>query len=195
MNPTKMLRPAQLKPYLLRFVGWSLFFAVIYAAIANDYAAAVVRMADLFTNVFTPVTLDPNPRGLVANSPSAKYPMGIPYTLTVIGLNAIFAPALVLTTVRSAVSGALRAALSMIIMVILHAGEVTLIILFHLSHPDNAAVSLGYSDTVVSSIQWVYRFIDRMSYALFPFLAWAIACPDVIAQFFASRAQSEESQE
>jgi hypothetical protein len=172
---------------LLRFAGWSVVFSILYYLSTEVYAIVVVYLGEGITNLLVPVAIDPSAQGFVVTNPDAREPMGVPYSLSLIGLNAIFAPALVMTTVGASLGGILRAGLSLVIMVVLHAVEVSSIVLFHISHPDNTAISLGYSDAIVASIQWVYRFLDRMSYALFPFLAWALACPDVIADLLRLR--------
>lgn len=187
-----MSLPARLGLSLLRFSGWSLFFALVYSMTADYYAEMVVAIADWFTSFFVPISLETNPRGLVATSPDASYPMGIPYSLRLIGLNAIFAPALALATIGASLRGILRACFALFIMALFHGVEVSSIVLFHVSHPDNTAISLGYPDAIVSSIQWTYRFLDRMSYALFPFLAWAIACPEVVSSLFLPRNKLED---
>jgi len=182
-----MLQSTRLGAYLLRFAGWSLVLSVVYYLAADVYAVLVVSLGEWMTNLLVPITLNAASRGLILTTPEASAPMGVPYSLALVGLNSVFAPALVLTTVGASFSGALRAGLSLVIMVVFHATEVTSIVLFHISHPENTAISLGYADAMVALIQWVYRFIDRMSYALFPFLAWALACPDVIADLFRLR--------
>jgi hypothetical protein len=182
-----MLKPKRLGAYLLTFVGWSLVFSIVYYFAADVYAVLVVSLGEWMTNLLVPINLETASRGFVLTTPEAREPMGVPYSLSLIGLNSIFAPALVMTTVGVNFGGVLRAGLSLVIMAALHAMEVMSIVLFHISHPENTAIALGYSDAMVSLIQWFYRFIDRMSYALFPFLAWALACPDVIADLFRSR--------
>lgn len=182
-----MLRLQTFISYLLRFAGWSVVFSVLYYLGTEVYAIVVVYLGESITNLLVTLAIDPSAHGFIVTTPSAREPMGVPYSLSLIGLNAIFAPALVMTTVGANFGGALRAGFSLVIMVVLHAVEVSSIVFFHISHPENTAFSLGYSDAVVASIQWVYRFFDRMSYALFPFLAWALACPDVIADLVRSR--------
>jgi hypothetical protein len=185
-----MPQAAPLSMLILRFAGLSLGFAALYALGTDYYAQLVVNTADLLTSLVLPVTIETHPHGFVVYSPEAKQPMGVPYRLTVIGLNIIFAPALVLTTLGVSLSAVARTLISLLVMVFLHGVEVTSIILYQASHPDNAAFALHFSDAALTVVQFFYRFLDRMAYALFPFLAWAIACPETIASFFQSRTSS-----
>lgn len=177
-----MTASIKLRRYFFRFIGWSLLFALVYFLVFHYYASLVVRVADVVTDVVIPITIQPHPKGLVITSPKALQPIGVPYSLYLIGLNAIFAPALVLTTTGLTLGGALRSVAAVLIMLILHVINIMLIVMFYVSHPDNASIVLGFSEPMVATIGWVYRFFDRMGYALFPFLAWAIVCPDVIAR-------------
>jgi hypothetical protein len=189
-----MIEPAKISQYLLRFAGWSVFFVVIYHIAFDDYAAVVVQLADVLTDLIVPVSIQSELRGLVVYSPEASHPMGVPYSLYQIGLNAIFAPALVLATTGMTTSGAIRSVAAILVMILLHSVEVWSIVLFHISHPENTAIALGLADSTVSTIAWFYRFLDRMAYAFFPFLAWIITSGDVIARLFAtSRSQKNES--
>ncbi len=185
-----MTASIKLRRYFFRFVGWSLLCALVYFLIFDYYASLVVRVADVLTDAVIPITIQPHPRGLVITSPNARQPIGIPYSLYLIGLNAIFAPALVLTTAGLTLGGAMRAVAAVLIMLILHAINVMLIVMFYVSHPDNTSIVLGFSEPTVATIGWVYRFFDRMGYTLFPFLAWAIVCPDVIARLVSTRDRS-----
>lgn len=177
----------KLSRYLLWFVAWSIIFAVLYNLTAGPYASLVVRIADFFTDAVVPVTLEPHPRGLIIMSPEARQPIGAPYSLYIVGLNVIFAPALVLTTVGATLNGGVRALGSIVIMILLTAVKIMSIVLFYLSNPDNAMIDLGFSDATVAVLASSYKFMDRMAYAFFPFLAWAIVCPDVIVRLFARK--------
>lgn len=180
----------KLSCYPFWFVGWSVLFALVYFLVFDYYAALVVRVADVFTDIVVPVTILPHPKGLVITSPEARQSIGAPYSLYLIGLNAIFAPALVLTTVGLTLGGVLRAVAAVLIMLILHAINIMAVVLFYLSHPGNAVIALGFSESTVATIGWIYRFFDRMGYGLFPFLAWAIVCRDVIARLVSTRDRS-----
>ena len=175
-----MLHPKKLSGYFLSFIAWSAVFAVLYHLGADVYANVLVVTAETLTNLVLPVTIHPNPNGFVVFSSEASAPMGVPYRLYLIGLNVIFAPALVLTTLGANESGAVRALLAVLIVLLLQAIEVVSIVLFSASHPDNTLFSLGFSATTVQSIAWVYKFLDRMAYALFPFIAWAIVASDLL---------------
>jgi hypothetical protein len=180
----------KVRRYFFRFIAWSLLFALVYFLVFDYYESLVVRVAEVFTDIAVPVTIQPHPKGLVITSPKARQPMGAPYSLYLIGLNVIFAPALVMTTVGLTLGGALRSVTAVSIMLILHAINVMLVVLFYVSHPDNPSIVLGFSEPTVATIGWIYRFFDRMGYALFPFLAWAIVCPDVIARLVSTRDRS-----
>ncbi len=179
-----MIEPAKFSQYILRFAGWSVFFVVIYYLAFDDYAAVVVQLAEVLTDLVVPVSIQIQPRGLVVYSPAASHPMGVPYSLYQIGLNVVFAPALVLATTGMTVSGAIRSVAAILVMIVFHSTEVWSIVLFHISHPDNAAIALGFADSTISTIAWFYRFLDRMAYAFFPFLAWVITSGDLIARFY-----------
>jgi hypothetical protein len=181
-----MIVPAKFSRYLIRFAGWSFFFVVIYYLAFDDYAAIVVQLAEVLTDLIVPVSIQIQPRGLVVYSPEARHPMGVPYSLYQIGLNAAFAPALVLATTGMTTSGAIRSVAAISIMIMLHSVEVWSIVLFHISHPENTAIALGFADSTVSAIAWFYRFLDRMAYAFFPFLAWVVTSGDLIARFFST---------
>jgi hypothetical protein len=178
----------RLSGYLLRFAGWSLLFALLYSLVTRDYMRLIVFLADVLTNLVVPVTMQAAYPGLVINSPLATSAIGAPYSLTGIGLNLIFAPALVLATVGLSKEAPWRVLVAILIMMGLHAIQITSIAMFYLSHPDNASIALGYSESTVTALGWAYRFIDRMSYALFPFVAWALVCLDRLGELFATAA-------
>ena len=187
-----MIEPAKISRYLFRFAGWSVFFVVIYYLAFDDYAAVVVQLAEVMTNLVVPAEIQIQPKGLVIYSPEATQPMGVPYSLYQIGLNAVFAPALVLATTGMTASGAIRSVAAILVMILLHSVEVWSIMLFHISHPDNTSIALGFADATVSTIGWFYRFLDRMAYALFPFLAWIITSGDPIARRFSTSRLQED---
>lgn len=164
--------------YLLAFVGWSLLVFGLYHLGADVYARTLLVAADAVTDVFVPVTLGFHPNGVVILSPEASAPMGTPYRLYLIGLNVIFAPALVLTTFGLTTQGAVRSLLAIAIVMALQAIQVALIVLFTVTHPDNELFELGFSRASVAVIDWSYTFFDRMGYALLPFIAWALVSFD-----------------
>jgi hypothetical protein len=170
----------RLSGYFLSFAGWSAVFALLYHLGADFYANMLVIIAEMLTNNVLPVSMQTHPNGFVVFSPEARGPMGVPYRLYLIGLNVIFAPALVLTTFGVSTTGAVRALIAILIVILLQAIQVVFIVLFSASHPDNALFSLDYSDFTVAAIAWTSTFMDRMGYALFPFLAWAIVSSDLI---------------
>jgi hypothetical protein len=172
----------RLSKYLLQFLGWSAAFAVVYHFTADFYAGVLLSGADRLTDVVLPVTLRLHPNGFVAVSPEATGPMGMPYRLYLIGLNVVFAPALVLTTLGLNRQGVVRALLAVAIVMVLHTLQVVSIVLFSASHPDNVLFNLGYADLTVAVIAWIYKFMDRMGYALIPFMAWAVVCSDRLPQ-------------
>jgi hypothetical protein len=98
--------------------------------------------------------------------------------LYLIGLNVIFAPALVLTSIGANIQGVIRAGVAVLIVMLFQTIQVVAIVLFSATHPDNQLFNLHYSDALVASFAAVYFFLDRMGYALIPFTAWAIACAD-----------------
>jgi len=177
-----MLRPKKLSHLLAAFVGWVGLFAIVYHVGSAQYASVMVWLAERFADLLVAVSMRPHPQGLVVLAAEARQPIGVPYSLYQIGLNAIFAPALVLVTVGVSASGLLRTVAAILIVLLLQAFEVVSIVLFHLSHPDNLAINLGWPEATVSLIGWVYRFIDRMAYAFFPFFAWFVVCLDVLFQ-------------
>lgn len=174
-------RPAWID-YARRFVGWSIAFAVLYLTLMDDYGRVIVAAGELLVNLQVPLSLVPHPRGILATSPAVSEPMGVPYSVSLIGLNVIFAPALVLATLGMTLDAAVRVLLAILIMIGLQAVEIWSILMFYLSHPDNTWMSLEFSESAVTAYAWIYRFLDRMCYVLFPFLAWAIVCPDVIGR-------------
>lgn len=177
--------------FLVKLVGWTLVFAGVYYLTAAVYARMVLTIANLLANLALPLKILPYQQVMVVISPQASGPIGIPYELAKIGLSAIFAPALVLATVGFSISGILRALAALVIMILLGALEISSIVFFYLSHPANTAISLGLSDGITHAIGLLYRFFDRMSYALFPFLAWFLTCSDVIAKLVPGRGRAQ----
>lgn len=167
--------------FLARLLGWTLVFAALYYWFAPFYMGAVLALADLWVDAVFPLSLMAHPHGIVVMSATAPEPMGLPYRLDAIGLNLIFAPALVLATLGAHWSALPRAAAAILIMLLLHSLQILLILLFYLIHPDNTLMSVAPPPAAAAAIRWSYSLLDRMGYALFPFLAWAITCPRVLA--------------
>lgn len=180
----------RLKALTFVFLGWTVVFAGLYYWGSDVYIRLVLAAADVLTDTIIPVTLQSHPKGIVVLSPAAQQPMGMPYSMFLTCLNAIFAPALVLTTVGVAWGGIFRASLAILVMLGLHSINASTIVLFHVSHPENPLFDLNLSHQATAVFAWTYQFFDRMAYAFFPLLAWAIVCPDVISDYIRSYRQS-----
>lgn len=176
----------------LRAVGWlfvwALVFAALYVAAFPVYRSGVLAIAELLIRPLATVSLAPHEAGLVVASPQASVPMGVPYDLFSIGLNVVFAPALVLALMPLSFGALARALGAIGIMIALHGLQVGSIVAYYVAHPDNSLFALGLSSQAVGGVEAVYRFLDKMSYALFPLVAWGLICPDVLARLLAAAA-------
>jgi hypothetical protein len=167
------------------FVLWTGLFVLLYIEANQEYLTAVIAVADSVTRAAFDLNLNLHPNGLVITGAGVAEPLGLPYNFRTIGLNVVFAPALVLATLGASIAGAIRAAIAILLMIVLHAAQTLSIVLVYAVHPDTSGLDLGFASAAfATSVTWVYQFIDRMSYALFPFLVWAVLCPDAIASFW-----------
>lgn len=173
------------------FVVWSLAFAILYHEAFGAYEGLVLQLTGYTARLFVPLSLAPHPQGVVVSIQGVEQPFGMPYDFFAIGINVIFAPALVLATYGTTISGGVRALGSILIMIAFHVVEMLSIVLFYLSNPENPMFSLGWGAAATTAAYWLYEFLDTMSYALFPFLAWMLVCPDVLGKLFRRLAQSE----
>jgi len=182
-------RTTPIRQYLLAFLVWlGLSTAVFYLGFAY-YAQAILLLAEQILGLFTPVSVDldyANRVGISLTYPGIAQPMVFRTNLFSIALNWIFAPALVLTISTFAFSGkaVMRLLGALLIMWILHGFHVALILLHFLTQAANPLIPPDFSPLLASFIHWLYAFIDKMGYTLFPFIAWLSVCfKDVIALF------------
>jgi hypothetical protein len=133
--------------------GWALVFGALYVLAFPVYRAAVLAVAELLIRPLAIVSLAPHEAGLVVASPQASAPMGVPYDLFSIGLNVVFAPALVLALMPLSFGALARALGAVGIMIALHGLQVGSIVAYYVAHPDNTLFALGLSSQAVAGVE------------------------------------------
>ena len=182
-------RTTPIKHYLMAFLLWLGISTVVFYLGFSYYAQAVLFLAEQFIGLATPigVNLDyANRVGITLAYPGIPQPMIFRTNLFSITLNWIFAPALVLSTVTFSLKGraTLRVLGALLIMWVLHAVHVTLILLHFLTQATNPLIPPDFSPLLASFIDWLYVFVDKMGYTLFPFIAWLVVCFKDILDLF-----------
>jgi hypothetical protein len=176
------------------FLLWTLLFVLLYVEAHHEYLTAVITVAGSITQTAFDLNLNLHRNGLVITGADVAEPLGLPYNFRTIGLNVIFAPALVLTTLGASIKGAIRAVVAILLMIVLHAMQALSIVLVYAVHPETSGLDLGFSSaSFATSVTWVYQFIDRMSYALFPFLVWGVLCAGAITAFWRTDSAQPEA--
>jgi hypothetical protein len=183
-------RTTPIKHYLLAFLIWLGLATVVFYLGFTYYAQAILFLAEQTINLVTPIGVDLvyNERvGIALTYPGIAQPMVFRTNLFSIALNWIFAPALVLTTNTFSFSGKVLTRLlgAIVIMWVLHGLHVALILLHFLTQASNPLIPPDFSTLLASFIHWLYVFIDKMGYTLFPFIAWLSVCFKDIMSLFA----------
>ena len=181
--------------YLLAFLLWlGISLAVFYLGF-KFYAQAVLFLAEYVFSLVAPVSVDldyASRLGITLSYPGIAQPMVFRANLFSITLNWIFAPALVLTTVTFSFLGLAiqRLVGAVLIMLVLHTLHVDLILLHFLTSATNPLIPPGFSPLLAGFIHWMYVFIDKMGYTLFPFIAWFAVCFKDIMRLFAPKIET-----
>lgn len=184
-------RTALVRRYLFAFTGWLILFAALYLVLFPFYAKAVLWLSAKLLGAFTTteVRLFAVPgKGIALSYAGGLNPMGFRFDLFSIALNLMFAPALVMTTLRISLRAAGLAALSIGIMAGLHALHVAIIVLHFLTQGTNPLIPENFPAGFAMAIHWSYTFVDKMGYTLFPFIAWFAVCAADVLHFLGRRA-------
>ena len=182
--------------YLLAFLLWlGISLAVFYLGF-KFYAQAVLFLAEYILGWIAPVSVDleyVSRLGITLSYPGIAQPMVFRANLFSITLNWIFAPALVLTTVTFSFLGLAvqRVVGAVLIMLVLHTLHVDLILLHFLTSASNPLIPPGFSPFWAGAIHWLYFFVDKMGYTLFPFIAWFAVCFKDIMGLFAPKPETD----
>lgn len=169
--------------YLLTFLLWLGLALLVFYFGFDAYAYAVLFIAELVMSLTTPVlvNLDHSDQfGIMLMYPGIPQPMVFRANLFSVTLNWIFVPALVLTTLTFVKPGLLlslqRIVIALLIMLLLHALHVVLILLHFLTQATNPLIPPDFPELLAQFIHWLYYFVDKMAYTLFPFIAWIAVC-------------------
>ncbi|MCB1813378.1 MAG: hypothetical protein KDK04_16910 [Candidatus Competibacteraceae bacterium] len=187
-------RTSPIKHYLLAFVLWLGISTGVFYLIFPYYAQAILFLAGHLLSLITPTGVDlayVDRVGITLTYPGIPQAMVFRTNLFSIALNWIFAPALVLTTVTFSFKGqaAVRVVNALLIMLVLHTLHVTLILLYFLTQATNPLIPPDFPAILSGFIHWLYVFIDKMGYTLFPFIAWLAVCfKDIVSLFDKSEA-------
>lgn len=188
----------RIKYYLLAFIAWLAVATAVFYFGYPYYAEAVLFLSERMLGLFTPVSvnLDSLKRmGIALSYPGIQQPMMFRSNLFSVTLNWIFVPALVLTTLMytTKVRIITRLLSALVLLWVLHAFHVTLILLHFLTGAPNPLIPPDFSSALTSSINWLYSFIDKMGYTLFPFLAWFAVCFKDITSLFDTPEQADSA--
>lgn len=156
----------------------------LYLLLHAYYGEAVLTVSGWLLRPFVeaPVTVfNSAQKGILLASPAFRGLMQFRYDLFSIGLNLIFAPALVIMTVGWKGRSWIRIAASIVVMLFLHACEVTVTFLRFLTEHGNPLIPMA-SSAYAAAAKWIYTFFDKMGYTLFPFIAWLVVCAGTLSQ-------------
>ena len=179
------------KPLISKHVGafclWLLLFGLLYYVFAPTYIRLLLSFSNLGLDIFihgqASLFYVPD-KGLALAHAKLPGPLGFRYDIYSITLNVIFAPALVMTTLTPSKRAWLLVAVALLIMLFLQAYQLITIVLHFLVDNDVTATIVKVADRFKSFVHWNYTFTDKMSYTLFPFIAWfAVCCRTVIRLF------------
>ncbi|MFO1350878.1 MAG: hypothetical protein U1F68_09460 [Gammaproteobacteria bacterium] len=181
-----MTKHNKISQYLLPFMGWLILFGGCYYVFFPTYSNLVLLLTSLILNSFTAIGVslfDVPGQGIGLIYANATTPLGFRYDLFSIALNAMFAPALVMTTLGPNANAIIRATIAIAIMILLHSFHVLTIILHFLVKSSNPILTAQLAPWLTSLIHWAYTFSDKMGYTFFPFIAWFMVCFGAILRF------------
>ncbi len=150
----------------------------VYHVLFPVYGRAVLTLGGWLMGPFTEapaIVSYAEKKGILVTSSALKGVMVFNFDLFTICLNVIFAPALVVMTAGWRGWAWLRVAAAVLIMLLLHSTEVTVTLLRFLTENSNPLIPSA-SPSAAAFAKWLYSFLDKMGYTLFPFLAWLIVC-------------------
>jgi hypothetical protein len=187
----------RLSGYLIKFLLWSGACYGLYYLLFPFYQALVLGGAELVMDLtFRDIGLKPiEGGGFLLGDPLSRHVAPIGFNLFLIGLNLIFAPALVLTTLGATASGVLRAFAAVAIMALLHIAQVVSILYFFLTHARNTMIPTDFSPFVMQAAPAIYTFFDKMAEAMFPFTVWLLLCFGTLASWVVKEAPTGSAQD
>lgn len=158
----------------------------LYLLLYTLYGRGVLTLSGWLLRPFieAPVNVFYTPqKGILLASTAFRGFMAFQYDIFSIGLNVIFAPALVTMTLGWRGWAWSRILASVAIMLLFHASEVTVTFLRFLTENSNPLIPTA-SSAFTAAAKWVYTFFDKMGYTLFPFVAWLVVCAGALARGF-----------
>lgn len=172
--------------YKLAVFSVTLILAVyVYYLFFPVYGRTVLTLTGLLLGTLTEspaIVSYAEQKGILVMSPAFEGVMMFKFDLFSICLNVIFAPALVVMTVGWKGWGWLRVCAAVLIMLLLHTSELVVTLLRFLTESSNPLIpsaSAGFA----AFAKWLYSFLDKMGYTLFPFLAWLVVCANALSQW------------
>lgn len=179
--------------FLLRLLAWSLVAGAAYVALLPHYQALVIWLAEGVLQIVHPVEIQTAQKGLIFQLAGIAQEVGLPYRLASIGVNVVFAVALVLATVGIGVSGLLRTAAAILLMAALHALQVASILLAFLVSDQNTTIAVEVAPAAATTVNALYKFLDKMGYAFMPLLVWFAVCIDYLGRYLARSRTSADA--
>lgn len=174
--------------------------SILYGIFFSAYINAALSITQFVVNqVFASITLV-----LLPLNENLLYGLGIEigasqkivltYDLFFVGLNMIFATALVLATWGVTRSGIIRSIAAIGIMMLLHSLKILFYVLHFLLDQHNTFIPAAFPTWAAVIIQHMRDFLgSQFSYPLFPFLTWLVLSWKPLQQLFYDNRQSPQA--